>query len=126
MLNGWVPDDARLLRVLLAEDAYIAREGTRRLLAESPGIEVVGVAADYDGVIETARQLRPDVVLMDIKMPPTYTMEGALMVLFEDGLSAASPALVGGLHGAQATSAVHHVSTSTVAGLDPSLAFTTA
>jgi DNA-binding NarL/FixJ family response regulator len=71
-----VPDDAGVLRVLIAEDAYIAREGTRRLLAESPGIEVVGVAADYDGVVEAATQLRPDVVLMDIKMPPTYTMEG--------------------------------------------------
>lgn len=76
LLNGRVPDDAGVLRVLIAEDAYIAREGTRRLLAESPGIEVVGVAADYDGVIEAATQLRPDVVLMDIKMPPTYSMEG--------------------------------------------------
>ena len=76
MLNGQVPDDAGVLRILIAEDAYIAREGTRRLLAESPGIEVVGVAADYDGVIKAATQLRPDVVLMDIKMPPTYSMEG--------------------------------------------------
>jgi len=76
LLNGQVPDDAGVLRILIAEDAYIAREGTRRLLAESPGIEVVGVAADYDGVIKAATQLRPDVVLMDIKMPPTYSMEG--------------------------------------------------
>jgi len=71
-----VQDDTGVLRVLLAEDAYIAREGTRRLLEEWPGVEVVGVATDYDGVTEAARRLRPDVVLMDIKMPPTYSMEG--------------------------------------------------
>jgi serine/threonine-protein kinase PknK len=37
---------------------------------------VVGVASDYDGVLAEARRLRPDVVLMDVKMPPTHSMEG--------------------------------------------------
>ncbi len=69
-------DDAPALRVLIAEDAYIAREGTRRLLEEQPDVEVVGVADDYDQVVAAARRLRPDVVLMDVKMPPTYSMEG--------------------------------------------------
>ena len=64
------------LRVLVAEDHYLMREGTRRLLAEVPGVEVVGEAADYDSVISETRRLRPDVVLMDIKMPPTHSMEG--------------------------------------------------
>jgi DNA-binding NarL/FixJ family response regulator len=64
------------LRVLLAEDQFLIREGTRRLLADQPGIEVVGVAADFDGVLAEARRLQPDVVLMDIRMPPTYTTEG--------------------------------------------------
>ena len=76
LLNTTVSRDDRVLRVLIAEDAYIAREGTRRLLSEQPGVEVVGTAADYDEVIGAARRLRPDVVLMDVKMPPTFSMEG--------------------------------------------------
>ncbi len=64
------------LRVLIAEDQYLTREGARRLLEDEGGLEVVGVAADYDGVIAETRRLEPDVVLMDIKMPPTYSMEG--------------------------------------------------
>src|SRR6266581_986831 len=54
------------------------REGIRRILAGQPDMEIVGVAADYDSVIDGARRLRPDVVIMDIKMPPTNTMEGIL------------------------------------------------
>ncbi len=64
------------LRVLIAEDQYLQREGTRRLLEEHGGIDVVGVASDYDGVLAEARRLRPEVVLMDVKMPPTHSMEG--------------------------------------------------
>jgi DNA-binding NarL/FixJ family response regulator len=64
------------IRVLIAEDQYLTREGTRRLLEECPPIEVVGTASDYDGVLSEFRRLQPDVVLMDIKMPPTETMEG--------------------------------------------------
>lgn len=64
------------LRVLIAEDHYLLREGTRRLLSEVPGIEVVGEAGDYASVLAEARRLAPDVVLMDIKMPPTYSTEG--------------------------------------------------
>ena len=64
------------VRVLLAEDQYLAREGTARLLDEQPGIEVVGLAGDRDEVVANTRRLDPDVVLMDIKMPPANTMEG--------------------------------------------------
>jgi DNA-binding NarL/FixJ family response regulator len=64
------------LRVLIAEDQYLTREGTRRLLEERDELEVVGVASDLDGVLDQARRLRPDVVVMDIKMPPGYSMEG--------------------------------------------------
>lgn len=52
------------------------REGTRRLLEEVEDVEVVGVARDYASVIEESERLNPDVVLMDVKMPPTYSMEG--------------------------------------------------
>jgi DNA-binding NarL/FixJ family response regulator len=64
------------LRVLIAEDQYLMREGTRRLLEETGAVDIVAVADDYDSVLAAARRLTPDVVLMDIKMPPTYTMEG--------------------------------------------------
>jgi DNA-binding NarL/FixJ family response regulator len=64
------------LRVLIAEDQYLTREGTRRLLGERDDVEVVGLASDFDSVLAQARQLQPDVVLMDIKMPPTHSMEG--------------------------------------------------
>jgi DNA-binding NarL/FixJ family response regulator len=64
------------LRVLIAEDQYLTREGTRRLLDERDEIDVVGVASDLDSVLVEARRLCPDVILMDIKMPPNYSMEG--------------------------------------------------
>lgn len=55
---------------------YLTREGTRRLLEERAELDVVGSVGDYDAVLAEFRRLEPDVVLMDIKMPPTYTMEG--------------------------------------------------
>jgi DNA-binding NarL/FixJ family response regulator len=64
------------LRVLIAEDQYLTREGTRRLLDERDEIDVVGVASDLDSVLAETRRLCPDVILMDIKMPPSYSMEG--------------------------------------------------
>lgn len=64
------------LRVVLAEDQYLGREGTRRLLTDHGGVDVVGVAADYDEVLTRTRALRPDAVLMDVKMPPSHSMEG--------------------------------------------------
>jgi len=76
LFDGGVSTETAVLRVLIAEDAYIAREGTRRLLEGQPGVEVVGAAADYDEVLDAVRRLRPHVVLMDVKMPPTFSMEG--------------------------------------------------
>lgn len=52
------------------------REGTKRLLESHGGLDVVGVAADYDSVLAETRRLEPDVVLMDIKMPPGHSTEG--------------------------------------------------
>jgi DNA-binding NarL/FixJ family response regulator len=57
------------LRVLLAEDHAVVREGTRKLLEQSPDIEVVGEAPDGAAVVEMAVRLAPDVVLMDLGMP---------------------------------------------------------
>ena len=57
------------LRVLLAEDHAIVREGLRALLEAQPDMEVVGEAADGREALEAARALGPDVVVMDISMP---------------------------------------------------------
>lgn len=75
-MNGRVSTSGAPLRVLIAEDAYIAREGTRQLLDQCEGVDVVGTASDYESVIRAARALLPDAVLMDVKMPPTFSMEG--------------------------------------------------
>lgn len=64
------------LRVLLADDNLLVREGVRALLSAQPGLVVVGVAEDYDGVIDGADRYEPDVVVTDIRMPPTFTDEG--------------------------------------------------
>jgi DNA-binding NarL/FixJ family response regulator len=64
------------LRVLLAEDNYLLREGMRRLLETHPEIEVVGDCGDLDSLLAAAAELRPDVVVTDIRMPPTGTDEG--------------------------------------------------
>lgn len=64
------------LRVLIAEDQYLTREGTRRLLDDRSELEVVGVASDLPSVLAEERRLSPDVVVMDVKMPPGYSMEG--------------------------------------------------
>jgi DNA-binding NarL/FixJ family response regulator len=64
------------VRVLVAEDHFVTREGLRRLLEEQPGIEVVGCAADPDEALALAQRVKPDVLLTDIRMPPTHTTEG--------------------------------------------------
>jgi DNA-binding NarL/FixJ family response regulator len=57
------------LRLVLADDQGIVRSGLRLILESEPDIEVVGEAADGAQAVETARRLRPDLVLMDIRMP---------------------------------------------------------
>jgi DNA-binding NarL/FixJ family response regulator len=64
-----------VLRVVVAEDSFLLRAGVVRVL-ESTGFEVVGEAADAPELLEQVRQHRPDVVVTDIRMPPTQTDEG--------------------------------------------------
>jgi DNA-binding NarL/FixJ family response regulator len=64
------------LRVVVAEDSLLVREGVVRLLSTAPDIEVVASREDYDQALATIEAEDPDVVLTDIKMPPTSTDEG--------------------------------------------------
>ena len=60
-----------MIRLLLADDQTLVRAGFRSILDGEEGIEVVGEAADGAEAVQLARQLRPDIALMDIRMPGT-------------------------------------------------------
>ncbi|HEX4673355.1 MAG TPA: response regulator transcription factor [Solirubrobacteraceae bacterium] len=64
------------LRIVVADDSLLVREGVVRLLSTAPDIAVVESCADYDSALAAIDELDPDVVLTDIKMPPTSTDEG--------------------------------------------------
>jgi DNA-binding NarL/FixJ family response regulator len=64
------------LRVVFADDNYLVREGTAALLSHSPDVEVVALAEDLDHLLRAVAEHRPDAVLTDIRMPPTWTTEG--------------------------------------------------
>lgn len=64
------------LRVALAEDNVLLREGVARLIEAQPELELVAVCEDYDSLMAAIDAAHPDVVLTDIRMPPTGTDEG--------------------------------------------------
>ena len=64
------------IRVVLAEDSLIVREGLQQVLAGSPTVEVVATCGDRDSLVEAIERELPDVILTDIRMPPSHTDEG--------------------------------------------------
>jgi DNA-binding NarL/FixJ family response regulator len=64
------------IRLVLAEDHYLVREGVRRLLELRPEFEVVAVCSDLGSLLAAVDAERPDVVVTDIRMPPDGTDEG--------------------------------------------------
>ena len=64
------------ISVVVAEDSLLVRDSVSRALSTDPDIAVVGVAEDYDTATALVAQLRPTVLLTDIRMPPTSTDEG--------------------------------------------------
>jgi DNA-binding NarL/FixJ family response regulator len=63
------------VRVAIADDAMLVREGVARLLSDA-GFDIIGTAAEAETLLKIVEAERPDVVIIDIKMPPTHTDEG--------------------------------------------------
>nr|WP_062339977.1 response regulator transcription factor [Herbidospora sakaeratensis] len=64
------------LRVVIAEDNLLMREGVERVLSRDPDLAVVAACADLGGLLAAVEEHRPDVVVTDVRMPPTSTDEG--------------------------------------------------
>lgn len=119
----------RLVRVLLAEDHAVVREGTRQILEGDASLDVVGEAADGAEVVALASRLRPDVVLLDLHMPILNGIEATRRIVAqapdartlilsayddEDYVSAALDAgasgyLLKSAHGREVLAAIHAV-----------------
>ncbi|HZE05058.1 MAG TPA: response regulator transcription factor [Solirubrobacteraceae bacterium] len=64
------------MRIVLAEDHYLVREGVRQLLESSGEVEVVAAVENPEELMDAVGRLRPDAVITDIRMPPAHAMEG--------------------------------------------------
>ena len=80
-------------RVLIAEDAVLLREGLARLLADA-GFDVVAKVDDGKGMVDAAAALNPDVIIADVRMPPTHTDEGLRAALEVRSKQPSMPILV--------------------------------
>ena len=65
-----------MVRVVFAEDNYLVREGTAALLQASDDVDLIGTASALEELLQAVEELKPEVVLTDIRMPPTNTTEG--------------------------------------------------
>jgi DNA-binding NarL/FixJ family response regulator len=86
--DGTGPTATPVVRVLLADDQALVRAGFRALLDAQDGIEVVGEAADGEEAVRLTRALRPDVVLMDIRMPGLDGLEATRQIAADELLAA--------------------------------------
>src|SRR5215472_11905870 len=75
-MNGSVTPAGHHISVFLADDNLIVREGVRALINRSPDLEVIGVAADYDETVNGCQETEPQVLVTDIRMPPSFSNEG--------------------------------------------------
>ena len=76
-----------MIRVALVDDQAMVRAGLRALLAAEEGVEIVGEASDGDAALELVRAERPDVVLMDIRMPGTDGLEATRRIAADPDLA---------------------------------------
>ncbi|MGD0010712.1 MAG: response regulator transcription factor [Terriglobia bacterium] len=78
------PSKEKKIRVLLAEDHILVRQGFRRILEDDPGISVVGEARTGLEAIDQCKELKPDVVVMDLSMPDLGGLEATAEILKAD------------------------------------------
>ena len=71
------------IRVLIADDQTLVRSGFRMILEDEADIEVVGEAADGDEAVAAAKRVRPDIALLDIRMPRVDGLEAARRIIAE-------------------------------------------
>jgi DNA-binding NarL/FixJ family response regulator/class 3 adenylate cyclase len=81
-----VETDGERLRILIADDQALVRAGFRMILDAEPDVEVVGEAASGSEAIEEVRRLRPDLVLMDVRMPELDGIEATRRLLADGGV----------------------------------------
>jgi DNA-binding NarL/FixJ family response regulator len=72
------------MRILIADDHGIVRDGLKELIAKEPDMEVVGEAEDGDSALRLAKELSPDVIIMDIAMPGLNGIEATRQILKEN------------------------------------------
>lgn len=78
---GSVVGNGRVVRIVVADDHAIVRDGLRALIQAQPGLSVVGEAANADEAVERARDLNPDVLVLDLSMPGTRAAEATGWIL---------------------------------------------
>jgi DNA-binding NarL/FixJ family response regulator len=81
------------MRIVIVEDSVLLREGIARLLNES-GHEVVGQLVDADSLLACVAELRPDLVVLDVRLPPTFTDEGIRAAVALRAAAPSQPILV--------------------------------
>jgi DNA-binding NarL/FixJ family response regulator len=81
------------MRIVIVEDSVLLREGIARLLTES-GHDVVGQLVDAGPLVETVAELDPDLIVLDVRLPPTFTDEGIRAALAVRAVAPSQPILV--------------------------------
>jgi len=76
LVNDIAAPEERAIDVFLADDNLIVREGVRAIIERHPDLRVVGMAADYDEVVIGATAAEPQVLVTDVRMPPSFHREG--------------------------------------------------
>jgi DNA-binding NarL/FixJ family response regulator len=81
------------MRIVIVEDSVLLREGIARLLTES-GHEIVDQLVDAGSLVETVERLHPDLIVLDVRLPPTFTDEGIRAALAVRSVAPSQPILV--------------------------------